>query len=80
MNDSRTCELWNWNLCCLLFFEEHPKYLKMELVNLECDTNLNQVISEAEFQDFYSCLPKEKFLVLRYCGSRMIVILCSTHI
>jgi hypothetical protein len=55
-----------------------PENLQVELINLLFDTNLNQVICERKFQDFYSYSPKEKFPLLRYCGLRMIVIFGST--
>jgi hypothetical protein len=58
--------------------EEAPENLQMELQILQCDTNLNQVICERRFQDFYCYLPKEKFPLLKYCGLRMIVIFGST--
>jgi hypothetical protein len=45
--------------------EKAPENLQMELINLQCDTNLNQKFSEAKLQDFYSYLPKEKFPLLR---------------
>jgi hypothetical protein len=35
-----------------------PENLQMELINLQCDTNLNQKFSETKLQDFYSYLPK----------------------
>jgi hypothetical protein len=35
--------------------------------------------SETKSQDFYSYLPKEKFPLLRYFGSRMIAIFGSTY-
>jgi hypothetical protein len=35
-----------------------PENLQMELINLQCDTNLNQKFSETKLQDFYSYLLK----------------------
>jgi hypothetical protein len=57
-----------------------PENLKMELINLQCDTNLTQKFSETEFQDFYTYLPKEKFPVLRSFGLRMIAMFGSTYV
>jgi hypothetical protein len=48
--------------------ENAPENLQMELINLQCDTNLAQKLSETDLQDFYSYLPKEKFPVLRSFG------------
>jgi hypothetical protein len=39
--------------------EKALENLKMELINLQCDTNLNQKFCEIKLQDFYSYLPKE---------------------
>jgi hypothetical protein len=39
-------------------FEKAPENLQMELINLPCDTNLNQKFSETKLQDFYYYLPK----------------------
>jgi hypothetical protein len=44
--------------------ENAPENLQMELINLQCDTNLIQKFSETD-------LPKEKFPVLRSFGLRM---------
>jgi hypothetical protein len=52
----------------------------MELINLQCDTDLNQKFSETEFQDFYSYLAKEKFPPLRSFGLRMIAMFGSTYV
>jgi hypothetical protein len=38
--------------------EKAPENLQMELINLQCDTTLNQKFSETKLQDFYSYLPK----------------------
>jgi hypothetical protein len=38
--------------------EKAPENLQMELINLQCDTNLNQKSSETKLQDFYFYLPK----------------------
>jgi hypothetical protein len=38
--------------------EKAPENLQMELINLQCDTNLNKKFSETKLQDFYSYLPK----------------------
>jgi hypothetical protein len=38
--------------------ENAPENLQMELINLQCDTNLTQKFSETDLQDFYSYLPK----------------------
>jgi hypothetical protein len=40
----------------------------MELINLQCDTNLNQKFSETKLQDFYSYLQKEIFPLLMSFG------------
>jgi hypothetical protein len=42
-----------------------PENFQMELINLQCDTNLTQKFSETDLQDFYSYLPKEMLPVLR---------------
>jgi 17beta-estradiol 17-dehydrogenase/3beta-hydroxysteroid 3-dehydrogenase/mitotic-spindle organizing protein 1 len=57
-----------------------PENLQMELINLQCDTNLTQKFSETDLQDFYSCLPKEKFPVLRSFGLRKIAVFDSTYV
>jgi hypothetical protein len=56
-----------------------PENLQMELINLKCDTNLTQKFSETDLQEFYSCLPKEKFPVLRSFGLRKIAMFDSTY-
>jgi hypothetical protein len=38
--------------------EKAPENLQIELINLQCDTNLNQTFSETKLQDFYSYLRK----------------------
>jgi hypothetical protein len=48
--------------------EKASENLQMELINLQCDTNLNLKFSETKLQDFYSFLPKEIFPVLRAFG------------
>jgi hypothetical protein len=48
--------------------EKAPENLQMDLINLQCDTNLNQKFSETELQNFYSYLPKETFPPLRSLG------------
>jgi 17beta-estradiol 17-dehydrogenase/3beta-hydroxysteroid 3-dehydrogenase/mitotic-spindle organizing protein 1 len=60
--------------------EKAPENLQMELINLQCDTNLNQKLSETKLQDFYSYLPKEIFPLLRSFGLRMIAMLGSTYV
>jgi hypothetical protein len=52
----------------------------MELINLQCDTNLNQKFSETKLQDFSSYLPKEKFPLLRSFGFRLIAMFGSTYV
>jgi hypothetical protein len=59
--------------------ENAPGNLQIELINLQCDTNLTWNFSETDLQDFYSYLPKEKFPVLRSFWLRMIVMLGSTY-
>jgi hypothetical protein len=34
--------------------QKDPQNLQMELINLQCDTNLNQKFAETKLQDFYS--------------------------
>jgi hypothetical protein len=60
--------------------EKAPESLKMESVNLQCDTDLNQKFSETKLQDFCSYLPKEKFPPLRSFGLRMIAMFGSTYV
>jgi 17beta-estradiol 17-dehydrogenase/3beta-hydroxysteroid 3-dehydrogenase/mitotic-spindle organizing protein 1 len=60
--------------------EKAPENLQMELINLECDTNLNQKFSETKLQDFYSYLPKEILPLLRSFGLRMIAMFGSTYV
>jgi hypothetical protein len=50
--------------------EKAPENCQMELINLQCDTNMNQTISETKLQDFYIYLPKEKFWVKNECNVR----------
>jgi hypothetical protein len=38
--------------------EKAPENLQMELINLQCDTNLNLKFSETKLKDFYPYLPK----------------------
>jgi hypothetical protein len=38
--------------------EKAPENLQMELINLQCDTDLNQKFPETKLKDFYSYLPK----------------------
>jgi hypothetical protein len=52
----------------------------MELINLQCDTNLNQKFYETKLQDFYSYSPQEKFPLLRSSGLRMIAMFGSTYV
>jgi 17beta-estradiol 17-dehydrogenase/3beta-hydroxysteroid 3-dehydrogenase/mitotic-spindle organizing protein 1 len=59
--------------------ENAPENLQVELINLQCGTNLIQKFSETDFQDFYSYLPKEKFPLLRSFGLRMIAMFGSTY-
>jgi hypothetical protein len=44
--------------------EKAPENFQMELINLQCNTNLNQKFSETKLRYFYSYLPKEKFPLL----------------
>jgi 17beta-estradiol 17-dehydrogenase/3beta-hydroxysteroid 3-dehydrogenase/mitotic-spindle organizing protein 1 len=60
--------------------EKASKNLKMELINFQCDTNLNQKFSETKLQDFYSYLPKENFPLLRSFGLRMTAMFGSTYV
>jgi 17beta-estradiol 17-dehydrogenase/3beta-hydroxysteroid 3-dehydrogenase/mitotic-spindle organizing protein 1 len=60
--------------------EKAPENLQMELINLQCNTNLNQKFSETKLQDFYSYLPKEKFPLLRSFGLRVIAMFGSTYV
>jgi hypothetical protein len=60
--------------------EKAPENLQMELINLQCDTNLNQKFSETKLQDFYSYLPKEIFPLLRSFGLRMTAMFGSTYV
>jgi hypothetical protein len=48
--------------------EKPPENLQMELINLNCDTNLNQKFSETKLQDFYPYLSKEIFSLLGSFG------------
>jgi hypothetical protein len=48
--------------------EKAPENLQMELINLQCDINLDQKFSETKLQDFYYYLPKETFPLLRSFG------------
>jgi hypothetical protein len=59
--------------------EKAPENLQTELINLLCDTNLNQKFPETKLQDFYSYLPKEKKIpLIRSFGLRMIAMLGNT--
>jgi hypothetical protein len=60
--------------------EKAPEIFQMKLINLQCDTNLNQKFSETKLQDFYSYLPKEKCPQLRSFGLRMIAMFGSTYV
>jgi 17beta-estradiol 17-dehydrogenase/3beta-hydroxysteroid 3-dehydrogenase/mitotic-spindle organizing protein 1 len=60
--------------------EKAPENLQMELINLQCDTNLNQNVLKQNLQYFYSYLPKEKFPLLRSFGLRMIAMFGSTYV
>jgi 17beta-estradiol 17-dehydrogenase/3beta-hydroxysteroid 3-dehydrogenase/mitotic-spindle organizing protein 1 len=60
--------------------EKAPENLQMELINLQCDTNLNQKFSETKLQYFYSYLPKEKIPILRSFGLRMTAMFGSTYV
>jgi hypothetical protein len=53
---------------------------QMELINLLCDTNLNQKFSETKLQGFYSYLPKETLPLLGSFGLRMIAMFGSTYV
>jgi hypothetical protein len=57
--------------------EKAPENLQMKLINLQCDTNLNQKFYETKLQDFYSYLPKEKFPLLRSFWLRMTAMLAA---
>jgi hypothetical protein len=48
--------------------EKAPENLQPELINLHCDTNLNQTLSEIRLQDFYSSFPKDRFPQQRSLG------------
>jgi 17beta-estradiol 17-dehydrogenase/3beta-hydroxysteroid 3-dehydrogenase/mitotic-spindle organizing protein 1 len=60
--------------------EKAPENLQMELINLQCDTNLNQKFFETKLQHFYSYLPKEKFPLLKSFGLRMIAMFGSMYV
>jgi hypothetical protein len=60
--------------------EKAPETLQMELINLQCNTNLNQKFSETKLQVFYSYLPKGIFPVLRSFGFRMFAMFGSTYV
>jgi hypothetical protein len=64
----------------LIDIEKTPENLQVELINLYCDTNLNQKFSETELQDFYSYLSKEIFPLLGSFGLRMIAMFGSTYV
>jgi hypothetical protein len=48
--------------------EKATENLQMELINLQCDTNLNIKFSGTKLKDFYSYLSKEIFPLLRSFG------------
>jgi hypothetical protein len=52
--------------------------MRIELINLKSDININQKFSETNLQESYSCLPTEKFPVLTSFGLRMIPIVGSS--
>jgi 17beta-estradiol 17-dehydrogenase/3beta-hydroxysteroid 3-dehydrogenase/mitotic-spindle organizing protein 1 len=60
--------------------EKAPENLQMELINLQCDTNLNQKVFWNKIARFYSYLPKEKFPLLRSFGLKMIAMFGSTYV
>jgi 17beta-estradiol 17-dehydrogenase/3beta-hydroxysteroid 3-dehydrogenase/mitotic-spindle organizing protein 1 len=60
--------------------EKAPENLQMELINLQCNTNLNQKFFETKLQHFYSYLPKEKFPLLKSFGLRMTAMFGSTYV
>jgi hypothetical protein len=49
----------------------------MELINLQCGTNLNEKFSDRTLDDFYSYLMRDKFPHLRSLGLRMIAMSSS---
>jgi hypothetical protein len=51
--------------------ENAAKNLQMELINLQCDTNLTQKFPETDLKGFYSFLPKEKFPVRLRCSATL---------
>jgi hypothetical protein len=59
--------------------EKATENFQMELINLQCDTNLNQTFSETKLQYFYPYLPKDKFPLLGSFGLRMIAMF-STYV
>jgi hypothetical protein len=59
----RTTKLWNQDVFALPLkadTEKASKHLQMEFINLQCSTSFNKL------QDFYSFVPKEKFIALRF--------------
>jgi len=52
----------------------------MEVIDLQCDTNLIQTCSETKLQDFYSYLQKDKFPQLRYLGVELFPAFGSTNL
>jgi 17beta-estradiol 17-dehydrogenase/3beta-hydroxysteroid 3-dehydrogenase/mitotic-spindle organizing protein 1 len=60
--------------------EKAPENLQMELINLNCDTKLNQKFSETKLQDFYSYLSKEIFPLLGSFDLRMITMFGSMYV
>jgi hypothetical protein len=47
--------------------KKDPENLQMELINLQCDTKLNQKFYETKLQDFYSYMPKRKISSTQVC-------------
>jgi hypothetical protein len=60
--------------------EKAPENFQMELIDLQCDTKLNQKFSETKLQGFYSYLPKENFSLFRSFGLRFIAMFGSTYV
>jgi hypothetical protein len=58
--------------------KDSPEDLKIELINLQCNININHKFSETKLQDFYSCLPEETLTVLKCFELRMTAMFSST--
>jgi hypothetical protein len=59
--------------------EKASEKCQMELINLQCDTNINEKFSETKLQVFYFYLLKDKFPQLR-SFLRMIAVFASTKV